>query len=172
MGQIAEGLIVLSKPSRGLAEALTADIQPDRFARFARGSQGMIQANHPAWIMGHLALYPSKCLELVGDSPSGPDASWETLFSKDSQAQDDPEGTIYPAMSEIVSRCLEEIDRTVQRLSELDDDVFQAPQPVERWKQRMPKVGDAFAFLLGPHAMFHLGQLSTWRRCEGLGPVM
>lgn len=172
MGRIADSIIVLSKPTRGLSEALVSDVSAERFARLTQGPSGPVHTNHPAWVMGHLAIYPHKALELLGDDTGDAPAAWDDLFGKDSSVQDDADGTIYPPRDEIVRICLSEMDRAIERLSSVDDEALRAPQPVERWRERMPTVGDTFAFLLGPHAMFHLGQLSAWRRIEGLGSVM
>ena len=38
-------------------------------------------------------------------------------------------------------------------------------------KEALPTVGDGVAFLLTGHLGVHLGQLSTWRRMIGLGPL-
>jgi hypothetical protein len=172
MGRIAENLLVLSNPTRNLTEALVKDIHANRFAQFAHGTSGPVHSNHPAWVIGHLAIYPHKALELLGDDSGTAPAAWDELFGNGSPLHDDSDHSIYPSKEELVKTCLAEMDRATEQLAQTADDAFLAPQPVERWRERMPTVGDTFAFLLGPHAMFHLGQLSAWRRFEGLGSAM
>ncbi|MEO0512376.1 MAG: DinB family protein [Planctomycetota bacterium] len=170
---MAESLITLAKPSLGMGAGLLAGIPEDLFARFAEGRDGRLQANHPAWIIGHLAIYPHAALSLLGDDPAAHDGAasdlWQSLFSRTSTCEDDPAGTRYPPKDELVAAWTGETTRLMERLVGVSDEALSAPQPVERWKERMPRVYDSFAFLVGAHAMFHLGQLSTWRRVAGLG---
>ncbi len=48
------------------AKRLVHGIPSKRFARFAAPAGECIVANHPAFIMGHLCLYPIKVVELLG----------------------------------------------------------------------------------------------------------
>lgn len=176
MSMLTDSLISLAKPSLALAQALTKDIGAERFARLAPGKQGPIEANHPAWIIGHLSIYPHMALLLVGDDDGAPEpianGSWTPKFAHGAPMHDDPEGIHYPDKDTLVGTFVAETERVMAALPSVDDGLLAAPQTVERWKERMPRVYDSFAFLLGPHAMFHLGQLSTWRRAEGLGSAM
>ena len=43
--------------------------------------------------------------------------------------------------------------------------------PIEGFRSRAPTIGDAANFLMNSHAMFHLGQLSAWRRAMGLASI-
>lgn len=172
MGSISSMLIAMAQPSMGLGEALAGGIPADRFARLTSNANGAVQTNHPAWVYGHLALYPHKALELLGDDPHGPPAEWDDLFGNGSELVDDADGSRYPGKDELVGMYLSEMKRACEILEGVSDEQLLAEQPVERWRERMPTVGGAFTFLLGPHAMFHLGQLSAWRRCEGMGSAM
>ena len=43
--------------------------------------------------------------------------------------------------------------------------------PMEGLRSRCATVGEVANFMLVMHTSFHLGQMSTWRRCMGLGPA-
>ncbi len=175
MGQIADTLSHVIKPSIGLAEAMLKDVKPERFARFTAPGGKTIHANHPAWNYGHLALYPAKILEiggLTGDIPTPP-AAWGDLFAAGTACKDDPEGTIYPAMAEITEAYFAGYKALAERLASVDDATFAKPHGgSERMREMMPTYGAAAVFMVTSHVMMHMGQVSTWRRCEGLGSVM
>ncbi|MCA9261960.1 MAG: hypothetical protein KDA61_22235, partial [Planctomycetales bacterium] len=87
----------------GYAQRLVVGIPDDQFGRFARPGGVAVESNHPAFVLGHLALYPSRIIgQLGGDGPSvaAPDG-FEALFSKDAKCLDDVDGSLYPAAEEI-----------------------------------------------------------------------
>jgi hypothetical protein len=50
------------------------------------------------------------------------------------------------------------------------DETFEQANPAEgRMKQLFPTLGSVQTFYCGGHMMMHLGQMSAWRRMEGLG---
>ncbi|MEL6497573.1 MAG: DinB family protein [Planctomycetota bacterium] len=155
------------------AEALVSDVPPPRFSRFAAGTRGPIESNHPAWIIGHLALYPGRAasmLELEADVAVPSD--WEDLFGPKSICVDDDDASRYPSRDELVGRFMAAQNSIAGAILRLDDASLARETPLERYRQRFPTLTSAVDFLLTTHAMFHLGQLSAWRRSEGLGPAM
>jgi hypothetical protein len=73
-------------------------------------------------------------------------------------------------MEEIVSFFLEGHRMVAGALRSTPDDVFQQPNPATgRMKELFPTIGSVQTFYCGGHMMMHLGQLSAWRRMEGLG---
>lgn len=152
-------------------EKLIKDISAERFARFAAPGGSMVESNHPAFVLGHLSLYPSRMMRAWGlerglvDVPT----SFETVFSKDAVCEDDPDGSIYPHRDTIVEAYFHGYRTIVERLRELDDEVLQRPNPTEAMVARFPTLGSMHAFYAGGHLMVHLGQLSAWRRMEGMG---
>jgi hypothetical protein len=157
--------------SLGYAERLLTDVTADRFARFARVDGTVVESNHPCFALGHLSLYaPRVVSELGGDAsavtPSDNDVS---LFSKDAKCQDDPQGTIYPPMDEVIAKFRAAHEAAIETLESADDTLFRQPNPNEAMRGRFPTVGAMHGFYLGGHMMVHLGQLSAWRRMMGLG---
>lgn len=157
---------------RRYAQTLLAGIPAEQFARFAAPAGQPIVSNHPAFVFGHLALYPPKILKGVGGHP--PDAgvpdSFLPLFAKEAVCQDDPDGSVYPPMEEIVTVFRTSHEAASENLRAAPDDVFGVENPVGgSFTERFPTVGSAITFYSGGHLLMHLGQISAWRRMAGLG---
>jgi len=174
MGVFADSLIAPVKMSLGLSELMLKGVTPQIFARKPVIAGKVIEANHAAFNFGHLALYPSRWLTSVGldGANLAPPAGFEDLFAAGKECRDDPEGTIYPSMDVIMNAYLTSHRGAMTALSGIDDAVFTKPNPREAARDRLPTVGAAMIFYTSSHIMMHLGQVSTWRRCFGLGPVM
>lgn len=52
--------------SMGYAERLLKNIPAERFGRLATVGDEVVQSNHPAFIYGHLSLYPSRIVAELG----------------------------------------------------------------------------------------------------------
>ena len=162
------GLTLLS------AERLLNGITPQTFARFARPGGVELHSNHPAFIFGHLALYPVRVMTHVGRSAgdAAVPARYEELFKNGVECRDDPAGTIYPAMQELRDFFFRSYRAAIGAVAEADDAVLTGPNPGEgRMKELFPSVGALLNFFLSGHAHSHLGQLSAWRRAQGLAPA-
>lgn len=156
------------------AERLLKDIEPARFGAFARPGGVVVYSNHPAFVFGHLALYPAKALAVLG-RPVGAaqcPASYEPLFKAGVDCLDDPDGTIYPARDEIVAHFFDGYRAAIAAIRATPDDAMQAPNPNEgRSRELFPTVGAMLAFYVGGHTQMHLGQVSAWRRAMGQSPA-
>jgi hypothetical protein len=125
-------------------------------------------------VFGHLALYPDRVLEMLGRSdlaqpvPEG----WDDLFGFKSACQHDPDGSVYPSLEEVVTRFKARHDTLVNALAEADDAALEKENPNENMRDMFPTIGAQATFMVTSHAMMHLGQISTWRRCMGLGSAM
>jgi hypothetical protein len=109
-------------------------------------------------------------LQQIGHpSPSVPDL-FEHLFSKDATCRDDEDADLYPPMDEITAFFFEGHRMLAGALRGTPDSTFQQPNPSEgRMRELFPTLGSVQTFYCGGHMMMHLGQLSAWRRMEGLG---
>ena len=156
----------------GYAEKLLKGISAAQFARYATPGQQIIESNHPAFIIGHLGLYGFRIAEELGGPPAADliPESYAGLFSKTATCQDDPEGSIYPAASEITEAFFSGYRAALEALRVADDETFARENPAAGpIKERFPTLGGMHAFLMGGHIMMHLGQLSAYRRMIGLG---
>lgn len=174
MGQI--GALIADASTVGLryAKRLLESIPEERFGRLAAPGGQAIQSNHPAFAVGHLALYPVKVLELLGqnDAAARPPADYQGLFSKDATCIDDADGSKYPRKEELLAVFQRTYDAALAALRACDDAALLADNPVEGpIKSVCPTLGSMLAFYMTGHVTSHLGQISAWRRMEGLPPA-
>lgn len=156
------------------AARLLKDIPAERFARMAAPGGTTVDANHPAFILGHLCLYPVKVLELLGldTTPAVPPPGFDDVFSKNAKCTDDETGTLYPAHEAIVAFFETSYAAALAALRSASDEQLLAENPVDTpMKQVCPTLGSLLAFYMNGHVMTHLGQLSTWRRMEAMPPA-
>lgn len=171
MGQIGGMLADASGVGLRYARRLLDTIPAERFARMASPGGHLVQANHPAFNIGHLTLYPVKVAQLLGadTGAAATPAHYELLFSKDAQCADDPQGTLYPSKEELVRVFQQTYEAALGALRTSDDPLLLSPNPVDTpMKNICPTLGSMLAFYVTGHVTSHLGQISTWRRMEGL----
>jgi len=173
MGVFAESLAWAAARTRAYAERLLKGIEAGSFARRARVGGVTVESNHPAFVFGHLSLYPARVMRICGLDARGvePPAGFEELFRNGVPCVDDPEGRVYPAMERITRAYFDGTDGVLRAIGGLEDAAFARVNPDERYRELFPTVGQAAVFLLNNHAAMHLGQVSVWRRCMGLGPA-
>ncbi len=166
------GSMIADSAAMGVAyaERLLKGIPAAQFARFAEVNGKVIRSNHPAFIIGHLSLYPSRVItELGGDAGAvAPSSQYDSLFSAAATCVDDTDGSVYPAMDEITEKFFAAQQAAIETLRATDDAVFTAENPLERMRDKFPTIGSMHAFYMGGHVMMHMGQLSAWRRAAGM----
>jgi hypothetical protein len=158
--------------SLGYAERLLKGIPAERFARLATVGDEIVQSNHPAFIFGHLGLYPCRIVAELGHDAATivPTEAYLKLFDHNAKCVDDSEGTIYPAMEEIVERFFTAHRMALDVLLTADDSLFKRVNPNEAMRGKFATIGSMHGFYVGGHIMIHMGQLSAWRRMIGLPP--
>lgn len=170
------GSIIAPGANLGLmyAERLLKDVTPAMFGRLARPGGVVLQSNHPAFVFGHLCLYPSRVMQNL-ELPPGVTAfpaNYESLFKNGAECQDDPDGKIFPAMNELTALYFDAYRAAIAAVESADDEMFHAPNPAEgRLRDLFPTVGAAVNFYLTGHVQVHFGQISAWRRAMGLPPA-
>lgn len=178
MGAFAESIASSGVFSRNNAEMMLKGVTPEIFARKPRfdtpGGGTIVDANHPAFLFGHLALYPTRAFALTGADGKHVEApaSWPDLFKAGVACHDDPHRSIYPDMQTITSQFLKSHDAAVAHIRGLDDALLAKANPNEQSRDRFPTVGALCSFLLSGHVLIHMGQISTWRRCFNLPSAM
>lgn len=171
MGQVGSLIADAGTVGMRYARRLLESIPADRFARVACPGGVPIPSNHPAFNVGHLTCYPVKIAELLSVDPTAASApaNFLALFSKENQCVDDPDGTIYPAKEEILAVFNRTYEAGFAALRECDDSLLLGPNPVDSpLKNICPTLGSMLAFYAIGHVTSHLGQVSTWRRMEGM----
>ena len=89
--------------SQGYLERLLTGVTQENYARFPRAAAGVVKTNHPAFVLGHLALYPSRIMQALGQPPgqTAAPASYQALFQAGAECRDDADATIYPPLEEL-----------------------------------------------------------------------
>lgn len=174
MGHI--GAIIADAASVGIRNAnkLAAGIPAQRFARLASPGGQTIESNHPAFVYGHLCLYPIKVQQLLGREPgeAEPPIGYDALFSKDARCVDDASGSLYPSADAILASFNRSYSTAMESLRSASDSQLTAPNPVDTpLKKLCPTLGAMLNFYMTGHVTLHCGQISAWRRMEGLPPA-
>jgi len=162
-------------PRRSLdhARKLLVGITPAMAARLPQIGDTVIQTNHASFCLGHLALYPSRVIVNLGQDATAvavPE-TWGALFGSGAPCIDDADGDHYPPLAEITQRFFDGYTAAIAAVEQADEAVFAKPVPDERYAQIFGTIGALTTMMLGQHVSLHLGQLSAWRRCMGLGPA-
>lgn len=171
MGKLADAIADQTGPMLRYARGMLKEVDPGTFARKPEGPNGPIDTNHPAFVYGHLAIYPERIAELTGAGDIGwkAPAGWEKLFGAGTECKDDPGNTIYPGMEEITKAFFDGYEAVIGAVRGLSDEHLSASHGLEsdfgRIFHSRAAVG---AFMLGAHPFMHIGQVSAWRRCMGL----
>lgn len=157
-----------------LAQGLLTGVTKGQFGRLPQADGKAIHTNHPAFIYGHLSIYPRYIFDLMGKDGSAiaiPEG-WEDLFKHGAELKDDPKGDIYPPMDEILAYFKESHEAVIEMLNGCDEETLNKAFEGEGWHVDFAGTPAALStFMLHSHYMFHLGQMSAWRRCVGLGSL-
>ena len=161
----ADLIVPAARMSLDYLMSLTKDVSADRWA-----DNTVESMNHPAFLFGHLAIYPNRVL---GGFIERPDLVIECPFDEKAVAQGAeclPDASLYPTMDVVVPFLQERYDAVINALPDVAPERWAAENPAGgRFTELLPTVGAAVNFMLGPHIMMHAGQMSHWRRAMGLG---
>ena len=161
----ADLIVPAARMSLGYLMSLTKDVSADRWA-----DNTVESMNHPAFLFGHLAIYPNRVL---GGFIERPDLVIECPFDEKAVAQGAeclPDASLYPTMDVIVPFLQERYDTVINAVPDVAPERWASENPAGgRFTELLPTVGAAVNFMLGPHIMMHAGQMSHWRRAMGLG---
>ena len=136
---------------------MTLQIAPD----------GKAAANHPAWVYSHLNVYIPIIEAIVKgqtfEDPKGHQFGMQSTPSSDA--------SIYASKEQLAADFDAGHERVAQLLQQAGDDVLDTKIQLERWQPVMPTASVALAYLMLNHENIHLGQISAWRRIQGLASV-
>ena len=156
----------LARFAAGYARSLAADLDDAALA-----DQPAPGVNHPAWILGHLAIATDYARQLLGLPMACPQA-WHAQFGPGSTPE--PDRASYPTKAELLGALEAGIAAVLEALPGADPAALAQPHgvPIAFLKDAFPTRADLLAHLLTTHAAAHLGQLSLWRRWKGLPGVL
>lgn len=165
---ISDGL----KLSIGYAEQLLQGVTAENFGRLASPGGTLVHSNHPAFVYGHLALYPARVMGFLGGTAPEAPPEFATLFARGAECVDDADGTVYPAMDVITHSFFSGYRTILDAVPQVSEEVLSRPNPAGGvMAEKFPSVGSISNFMCSGHMMLHLGQISAWRRMQGLGPA-
>jgi len=145
------------------AKRLVDDIPEDKMAD--QPAPGM---NHAAWVLGHLTYVFDSMIAVWGQKPTM-SPEWKELFNVPSKPQ--PERDKYPPKAELWDAYQKAYQRIVDVVKTATDEDLDREFPNPRLRASLPTVGTAMIHILTTHQGQHLGQLSAWRRAQGLPSV-
>ena len=147
----------------GYAKRLVADLQDEKMA--LQPAPGM---NHAAWVLGHLACTADMLGAMIGLEPVCP-GDWPDRFEWNSSPSGD--ASLYPSKAALL-RALEDAHvRIAAALPGVPESTWAETTPLEAVRGFLPTMGDCFVFVMAAHENMHLGQVSAWRRVQGMGRV-
>jgi hypothetical protein len=170
MSTTSDLLTFTTARTTGLAQGLLKDVDASTAASFPQQDGKAINCNHPVFAYGHLAIYPQKMMKLLGAEPgeAAVPEGYSKLFEAGVECVDDPDSSIYPLLDEVIEHFNRAHQVVIEHLKTVDDSVLTEPVEDERMREAFGTKGSMVSFLLHDHYMFHLGQVSTWRRFMGL----
>ncbi len=146
------------------ARQLVTDVPDDRMCVQPVPGQVM---NHAAFLLGHLAWTSDSAVGLLGVRPTGA-AAWKDLVGMGATPSEDR--SLYPSKADLLKALEDAHDRLIAALPNATPELLAQPAP-ERMRARFRTIGNALAGLMTAHESMHLGQLSAWRRAQGLPQV-
>ena len=166
MSAIIDGYLFAWNKNKDYAPKLVADLTQDQMC-LQVAPEGQSPANHPAWVLSHLNVYLPIIASIIRDD-SFEDPKHHP-FGMLSKPESDP--SIYASKDELLETFLVGHDEVAKLLSQADDSVFAQKVKLPRWSEVMPTAGMALPYLMFNHENGHLGQVSAWRRIQGLPSV-
>lgn len=143
---------------------LMRDIPDEKLA--IQPASGM---NHPAWVMGHLAVVADMALKMLGQPAKCP-REWRALFGMGAQPSTDR--ALYPSC-EVLLKAVESGYRAIiVAVQQAPAELVDAPHSAPFFKEELPQVGDLLGHIMTTHFTMHLGQVSAWRRTQGMPGVL
>lgn len=164
---VSEAIVPSVMLIKGLFNNMLDGVTPEMFAKRPDG----VAANHPGYIFGHTAFYADKLLTGLGVGSSSFSEGDAARYGMDVDVVDSADGDQYLSMDESVRIFNEVFDRVISGLPGVEAERLDASAAGTSFEGLMSSMGGVANFVFVAHPMMHAGQLSTWRRCMGLGPA-
>jgi uncharacterized damage-inducible protein DinB len=155
-------LLFLYDRNLAYAKKLVADVDEEKMAY--QPAPGM---NHPAWTLGHLARTGDVLLSMFDQAPLSP-PQWKELHGRDSKPSADR--SVYASKKDLVEALERSHEAVKAVLSHVDPKELEGPPPAP-YATRFPTKWTLLIHMMTGHEQVHLGQLSAWRRVQGMGAV-
>ena len=166
MSNALAGYIFCAKKNLAYGQSLVADLDQDQMI-LQPAPQGEAASNHPAWVLSHLNVY----LPLLSKALDG--QSFEDPKDHEFGMQSKPlaDASVYASKEKLIGDYVLYHEQIISQMEAADDSVFNTKIQLPRWQPVMPTVGVVLPYLLCNHENMHLGQISAWRRIQGMPSV-
>jgi hypothetical protein len=163
---VIDGFLYAWKKNQDYAPKLVADLSEEQMVA-QPASNPDAPANHPAWVFSHLNVYlPVICAIIKNETFEDPKTHPFGMLSKP-----EPSAETYASKQELLDAFVTGHDQVAQLLGDADDSVFSQSVQLPRWREMMPTAAIALPYLMFNHENTHLGQVSAWRRIQGMPSV-
>ncbi|MEM8678086.1 MAG: DinB family protein [Planctomycetota bacterium] len=159
---LVETLLVGWNRNADYAQRLVADLDANQMVM-----QPAAGTNHPAWTFSHLCAYHPVLTGLLRGEPC--EDPKDHRFGMKSKPEADR--SVYPAKDELMACFAEGHELVTAALQAADEQLLTTPMSIERWATVFPQVSSCLGYLMLAHESTHLGQVSAWRRVQGLPSV-
>ena len=166
MNSALAGYIFCAKKNLDYGQKLVADLDQDQMI-LQPAPEGEAASNHPAWVLSHLNVY----MPLVSEALKG--KSFEDPKDHEFGMQSKPlsDASVYAPKEKLIGDFVAYHEQVIGQLESADDSVLATEIQLPRWQPVMPTVGVVLPYLLCNHENLHLGQISAWRRIQGMPSV-
>lgn len=162
MSVMIEGLLLGWNRNLDYAKRLLSDVPEDRMAY-----QPVVNMNHPAWVFSHMNLYHSVMAAMILGKPFEDPKGHK--FGMQSKCQ--PDASIYAPKVALITDYERGHNDVADALRTGGQEALERETPLERWRSAMPKIGIVMPYIMLVHESTHLGQVSVWRRAQGMPSV-
>ncbi len=161
-----DAIISVITHTRNQTLKLVADLSDEQLC-----VQPAPKTNHPAWVLGHLLMVDHSFLKTIGgpEMPAWIDDAFKATYGGKSEPV--PDKSKYQPKQFYIEKLSAVREQIYARLKQLTTEDLHQPHPDPARRERMPTVGHAIAFYGTWHEAYHSGQLSAWRRVQGLPAV-
>jgi hypothetical protein len=163
MSHAIQGLLYAWKKNLDYGPKLIADLSDEQMIG-QPAANPELPANHPAWVFSHLGVYLPIIESIIKGKPFGDPR--EHRFGMLSHPEQD--AGIYSPKQDLLDEFIGGHERVIELLEKSDDSVLGKPVSLPRWQSIMPFAGIALPYLMLNHENGHLGQISAWRRIQGM----
>lgn len=163
---LLDAVIATIAHTRNQTLKLVADLSDEQLTK-----QPAPKTNHPAWVLGHLVAVDYSFLNVLtgAPAPAWVDEAYKATYGNKSQPVSD--ASKYQPKQWYLDRLKVVHEQILAKLRAITPADLDAPFPDPARRERFPTVGHIVPFYGIWHETYHAGQLSTWRRVQGLPPV-
>lgn len=126
------------------------------------------KANHPLWVVGHLALADNMFITRLNEEQGNKPAGWDDLFWFGSEISGD--SSLYPETEAVVDYCRERRAKLLETIEGLTDEFLASPTPDEGMFAEAPNMAQMLIFI-SYHEGIHCGQFTIAHRGLGFDPM-